>query len=123
MIKLKNNVENLLDSLSKSKFRGSFHLNKKMKEYVQEKGWDKIRSDARDLITKRIAPKNLNNDGKQTPMRGHPVFIAQHATGTCCRGCLEKWHHINKNKKMDKNDIDYVVNVIMFWIENEMKNK
>ena len=56
-------------------------------------------------------------------MRGHPVFIAQHATGTCCRGCLEKWHHININKKMDKNDIDYVVNVIMFWIENEMKNK
>ena len=124
MMKLKNNIESLLDSLSKSKFRGSFHLNKKMKEYVQEKGWDKIRSDARDLITKRIAPKNLNNDGKQTPMRKvHPVFIAQHATGTCCRGCLEKWHHINKNKKMDKNDIDYVVNVIMFWIENEMKNK
>ena len=69
MMKLKNNIESLLDSLSKSKFRGSFHLNKKMKEYVQEKGWDKIRSDARDLITKRIAPKNLNNDGKQTPMR------------------------------------------------------
>ena len=123
-MKLKNNVESLLDSLSKSKFRGSFHLNKKMKDYVQEKGLDKIRSDARDLITKRIAPKNPNNDGKQTPMRQvHPVFIAQHATGTCCRGCLEKWHHINKNKKMDKNDIDYVVNVIMFWIENEMKNK
>ena len=54
-------------------------------------------------------------------MRGHPVFIAQHATGTCCRGCLEKWHHINKNKKMDKNDIDYVVNVIMFWIEKKWK--
>ena len=124
MIKLKNNIEDLLDSLSKSKFRGSFHLNKKMNDYVKEKGFDKIKLDARDLITKRIAPKNPSNDGKQTPMRQvHPVFIAQHATGTCCRGCLEKWHHINKNKKMDKNDIDYVVNVIMFWIENEMKNK
>ena len=56
-------------------------------------------------------------------MRGHPVFIAQHATGTCCRGCLEKWHHISKDKKMNKNDVDYVVDVIMSWIENEMKNK
>lgn len=56
MIKLKNNIEDLLDSLSKSKFRGSFHLNKKMKNYVKEKGFDKIKSDARDLITKRIAP-------------------------------------------------------------------
>ena len=64
MIKLKNNIEDLLDSLSKSKFRGSFHLNKKMKNYVKEKGFDKIKSDARDLITKRIAPGNPNNDGK-----------------------------------------------------------
>lgn len=57
MIKLKNNIEDLLDSLSKSKFRGSFHLNKKMKDYVKEKGFDKIKLDARDLITKRIAPE------------------------------------------------------------------
>lgn len=121
MIKLKNNVENLLDSLAKSKFRGSFHLNKKMKEYVQEKGWDKIRSDARDLITKRIAPKNLNNDGKQTPMRQvHPVFIAQHATGCCCRGCLEKIHGIKKGHELSNEEIDYVVNVIMMWIQREM---
>lgn len=120
-MKLKNNVESLLDSLAKSKFRGSFHLNKKMKEYVQEKGWDKIRSDARDLITKRIAPKNLNNDGKQTPMRQvHPVFIAQHATGCCCRGCLEKIHDIKKGHELSNEEIDYVVNVIMMWIQREM---
>ena len=121
MMKLKNNIESLLDSLSKSKFRGSFHLNKKMKEYVQEKGWDKIRSDARDLITKRIAPKNLNNDGKQTTMRQvHPVFIAQHATGCCCRGCLEKIHDIKKGHELSNEEIDYVVNVIMMWIQREM---
>ena len=118
---MKNNVESLLDSLSKSKFRGSFHLNKKMKEYVQEKGWDKIRSDARDLITKRIAPENPNNDGKQTPMRQvHPVFIAQHATGCCCRGCLEKIHGIKKGHELSNEEIDYVVNVIMMWIQREM---
>lgn len=121
MMKLKNNVESLLDSLAKSKFRGSFHLNKKMKEYVQEKGWDKIRSDARDLITKRIAPENPNNDGKQTPMRQvHPVFIAQHATGCCCRGCLEKIHDIKKGHELSNEEIDYVVNVIMMWIQREM---
>lgn len=121
MMKLKNNVESLLDSLAKSKFRGSFHLNKKMKEYVQEKGLDKIRSDARDLITKRIASKNPNNDGKQTPMRQvHPVFIAQHATGCCCRGCLEKIHDIKKGHELSNEEIDYVVNVIMMWIQREM---
>lgn len=55
-------------------------------------------------------------------MKGHPVFIAQHATGTCCRSCLEKWHHIRKNKNMTEDDIKYVVDIIMSWIEKEYNN-
>ena len=114
-------IEKLLDSLAKSKFRGSFHLNSKMKDYVKEKGIDKIKSDAYDLIEKRLAPANPLNDGKQTPMRQvHPVFIAQHACGCCCRGCLERIHHIPKNKELSKSEIDYIVDVIMTWIKREM---
>ena len=104
-------IEKLLDSLAKSK----------MKDYVKEKGIDKIKSDAYDLIEKRLAPANPLNDGKQTPMRQvHPVFIAQHACGCCCRGCLERIHHIPKNKELSKSEIDYIVEVIMTWIKREM---
>ena len=114
-------IEKLLDSLAKSKFRGSFHLNSKMKDYVKEKGIDKIKSDAYDLIEKRLAPANPLNDGTQTPMRQvHPVFIAQHACGCCCRGCLERIHHIPKNRELSKSEIDYIVEVIMTWIKREM---
>lgn len=114
-------IEKLLDSLAKSKFRGSFHLNSKMKDYVKEKGIDKIKRDAYDLIEKRLAPANPLNDGKQTPMRQvHPVFIAQHACGCCCRGCLERIHHIPKNKELSKSEIDYIVEVIMTWIKREI---
>lgn len=114
-------IEKLLDSLAKSKFRGSFHLNSKMKDYVKEKGIDKIKSDAYDLIEKRLAPANPLNDGKQTPMRQvHPVFIAQHACGCCCRGCLERIHHIPKNRELSKSEIDYIVEVIMTWIKREI---
>ena len=117
-------IEELLASLNRTKFRGSFHLNGKMKEYVQDKGFDKIESDAYDLITKRIAPAVIANDGKQTPMKQvHPVFIAQHATGTCCRGCLERIHHIEKNRELKVEEIDYIVKVIMMWIKNEMESK
>lgn len=117
-------IENLLLSLSRTKFRGSFHLNNKMKEYEREKGIDKIKSDAYDLIKKRIAPQVIKNDGKQTPMKQvHPVFIAQHATGTCCRGCLERIHHIEKNKELSTDEIDYIVRVVMMWIDNEMKEE
>ncbi len=114
-------ITKLLDSLAKSKFRGSFHLNNKMKEYVKEKWIAKIESDAYDLITKRLAPANPINDGKQTPMRQvHPVFIAQHACGCCCRGCLERIHHIPKNRELSKSEIDYIVEVLMTWIKREI---
>ena len=74
-----------------------------------------------DFIQRRLAPAEIVNDGKQTPMRGHPVFIAQHATATCCRNCLFKWHGIKIGKTLESYEIAYIVNLIMFWIKNEIK--
>ena len=113
-------IDAILNNLEKSRFRNSFHLNDKMKEYVKEKGINKIKMDAYDLITKRLSDAYPKNDGKQTPMRQvHPVFIAQHATATCCRGCLYKWHHIKKGKQLSSSEIDYIVNVIIAYIKRE----
>lgn len=110
----------ILYKLSKSRFRNSFHLKEKDKEYVKNKGLDTIRTHAHDLITKRLAPGIIENDGKQTPFNGHPVFVAQHATACCCRGCLSKWHKISENSELNKEQIEYVVNLIMEWINKEM---
>lgn len=117
-----NKIEAKLDSLAESKFRSSFHLKAKDKEYVREKGLEVIASHAYDIIKNRLAPAEILNDGKQTPMRGHPVFIAEHATATCCRGCLYKWHHIPKNRELSDLEIKYIVNVIMAWIKREMED-
>ena len=113
------NCAEILYKLSKSKFRSSFHLRRYMLNYINEKGLDKIKEHAYDFIRKRLAPSVIPNDGKQTPMKGHPVFIAQHATATCCRGCLEKWHHIPKGRMLSEKEIDYIVNLIMLWINEE----
>lgn len=115
-------INRILESLSKSKFRRSFYLKNKDKEYVREKGIETIEKHARDFIEKRLVPKEIKNDGKQTPMRGHPVFIAQHATACCCRGCLNKWHKIPKNTELSKEQKDYIVEVIMTWIKRQMEN-
>lgn len=109
-------MDNILFSLSKSKFRSSFKLKEKDINYIDSKSINIIKEHAYDLITKRLAPKIINNDGKQTPTKGHPVFIAQHATATCCRGCLYKWHKIKQNKELDEKEIDYIVEIIMKWI-------
>ena len=60
------------------------------------------------------------DDGKQTPMRGHPVFIAQHATATCCRECIRKWHKMQPGKELSQVQQEYLVDVIMTWIQKEM---
>lgn len=116
-----NKIEYILNVLSKSKFRNSFSLKEKDIEYINNKGIDVIRTHAYDFVSKRLAPSVIPNDGKQTPMRGHPVFIAQHATATCCRGCLYKWHKIKPGENLSEEQINYVVDVIMEWINKEQK--
>ena len=116
-------IETVLEALSKSNFRAKFSLKEKDKEYVRKKGLDIIEEHAKDFIEKRLAPKLIKNDGKQTPMRGHPIFIAQHATATCCRGCLYKWHKIPKNVELTNEQKEYIVKVIMTWIKRQMENQ
>ena len=113
-------IDEILYSLSKSKFRSSFHLKEKDKEYIKQKGIEKIESHAYDFLRKRLALAYIPNDGKQTPMRGHPVFIAEHATATCCRNCLYKWYHIPKGRKLTEEEIVFLVTVIMTWIKKEL---
>ncbi len=113
-------VDEALDKLNRSKFRSSFHLSEKDKAYVREKGMDTIRSHAVDFVSTRLAPEFIPNDGKQTPMRGHPVFIAQHATACCCRGCLYKWYRVKPGKELSEAQIDKIVGLIMAWIEREI---
>ena len=111
----------ILDRLARSNFRSRFKLRAKELDYIKDKGLDKIRSHACDFIRDRVSPAEPANDGKQTPMRGHPVFIAQHATATCCRGCIEKWHKFPKGKQLTDSQQEYLVNVIMEWILRQMK--
>lgn len=118
-----NNIDKLINNklleLSKSKFRSSFHLRKYMIKYIDEKGMDTIKRHTVDFIENKLSDEFPINDGKQTPMKGHPTFIAQHACACCCRGCLEKWHHIPKGKKLSRNEKNYIYLLLIKWIENE----
>ena len=113
--------EYLFERLGNSKFRSSFHLKQKDIDYINEKGLDTIKQHAEDFIAKREAPAFIPNDGKQTPMKGHPVFIAQHATATCCRKCIRKWHKMRPGRQLSKVQQDYLVDVIMTWIRKELE--
>jgi hypothetical protein len=113
------NVDDVLERLRQSSFRQRFHLQGAERAYLDRKGLDVVLEHAADFIEKRLAPAYPANDGKQTPMRKHPVFVAQHATATCCRGCLEKWHAIPKGRELSTEEKQHIVLVIRRWLVSQ----
>ncbi|HEY8748915.1 MAG TPA: DUF4186 domain-containing protein [Tepidisphaeraceae bacterium] len=111
-------LDELFAALARSRFRSRFALNRKDRAYLQNKGMPAIVTHAADFIEKRLAPARPANDGQQTPWHGHPVFVAQHATGTCCRGCLAKWHSIPKDVELTEIQKAYVSRVLERWLIN-----
>ena len=112
-------VQEVLSDLKQSTFRSRIHLQQKELEYLHKKGMGEVLEHAADFIEKRLAPALPANDGKQTPWHNHPVFVAQHATATCCRGCLQKWHQIPRGRALTAEEQQYIVEVIGAWLSQE----
>ncbi len=112
-------IDQIFAELPKSAFRRRMRLGAPERDYLTRKGFDAILDHARDFVDKRLAPAFPVKDGKQTPFRGHPVFIAQHATATCCRSCLAKWHDIPRGKPLNEAEKDHVVAVLDRWLRQE----
>lgn len=115
-MKKKDLLQVKLNSLSRSKFRSSFYLSEKDLDYIDKIGMDEVKKHAYDFVVNRLNISSNMIDGKQTPMKGHPVFIAQHACGCCCRKCLFKWHNIPMNRNLTSNEVNYIVSLLMTWI-------
>lgn len=117
------NIDQLFNALQQSTFRSRFKLNPKDAAYLKKNGLSTILDHAEQFIQKRLTPAHMPNDGKQTPMHGHPVFVAQHATATCCRECLQKWHGIQVNNTLSLDEQAYIAVVIEHWLnqQNEIK--
>lgn len=109
-----------LDALARQPFRAKFRLRGRERSTAELRGPATMRRHALDLIGQRLAPAAPRNDGRQTPYRGHPVFVAQHATATCCRGCLQRWHQIPEGRDLTRAERAYVADVICRWIEREL---
>lgn len=117
-----SSIDETLKRLQASDFRAKFHLSEKDRIYVRERGMDMIREHCESFVRDRLAPALIVNDGKQTPMRGHPTFVAQHACACCCRGCLNKWYKVPMGVEMTPLQQKKIVNLLMTWIEREMED-
>jgi hypothetical protein len=109
-------LDDVFERLQRSAFRRRFRLRKAERGYLERKGLEVVLSHGEDFIEQRLAPAYPRNDGRQTPMRNHPVFVAQHATATCCRGCLEKWHAIPRGRDLTAAEKAYILWVLRRWL-------
>ena len=109
-------LDDVFRALAGSAFRRRFRLGPREAEYLRARGLDVVLDHARDFVAARLAPAEPRNDGKQTPFRGHPVFVAQHATATCCRSCLAKWHGIAAGRELTAEEQARAVAAIERWL-------
>lgn len=114
-------IDARIERIGRFPFRAQFHLRAQERAYVRTRGFDTVLDHARQFVVDRVAAARPDKDGRQTPWGGHPVFRAQHATGTCCRGCLQKNHGIRRGHALGRREIDYVVAVIGRWIELDIE--
>lgn len=115
-----NELDDVFARLAKSAFRRKFKLQGRELAYLEMWGVSHVMKQAADLIRTRLAPAEPKNDGRQTPWRNHPVFVAQHATATCCRGCLEKTHGIAKGHELDAEERKHVLDTIERWLRAQL---
>ncbi|CAN5198226.1 hypothetical protein BH20GEM2_BH20GEM2_11270 [soil metagenome] len=110
--------EEVFRALERSAFRRRFRLRARELAYLRSRGMETVLLHAADFVRERIAPAEPVNDGRQTPFGKHPAFLAQHATATCCRRCLEKWHHIPRGRPLRPDEQRYVVEVLGRWLRD-----
>ncbi len=114
-------LDEVFAALGRSRFRRSFALGAKERDYLSAKGMAAVLEHARAFIAARLAPAAPANDGRQTPFRGHPAFVAQHATATCCRSCLAKWHGIAAGRPLTADEQAHAVAAIARWLEQSSR--
>jgi hypothetical protein len=115
-----NDLDEVFRHLALSKFRRRFRLQGRDLAYLETWGLAHVMKQAEEILRKRVAPEVIPNDGRQTPWRNHPVFVAQHATATCCRGCLEKTHGITKGHALTDEEMKHVLAAIERWLSSQL---
>lgn len=110
-------LDDLFEALARSRFRARFRLGAAEAAYLADKGLPLVLAHAAALVSRRLAPAHPDKDGRQTPMRGHPVFVAQHATATCCRACLARWHGVGAGRALGEAEKAHILAVLARWLE------
>ena len=115
-------MDELFEALSHSAFRSKFRLSYADRTYAETRNDELLKKHAkRNSSRQNRKRESEKTTAKQTPYKGHPIFTAQHATGCCCRGCLYKWHGIDKGRELTEEELNTLSDVILEWIHRDLQ--
>lgn len=87
--------------------------------HARRKGKSGMRAAAVRRIRSSVGTKTAF-DGRQTPKEGNVLFYAQHATGSCCRKCIEEWHGIPQDQPLDDAQVKYLSDLCYLFVEKRL---
>lgn len=122
-----NDVDYTIKSLKQEFFRRRYwarNIDEELIISVYKKSISEVEKEVEKRIRRYINKRFKENpyDGRQTPLDGSIIFYAQHATGTCCKKCIEEWHGIKRNDLLTDKQIKYLVKLIMVYIKKRMNS-
>ena len=91
----------LFAALGRSRFRSRFVLEPGDWAYIQSRGMHCIAQHARQFVAQPCRGPTCKR--RPADADEHILFVAQHATATCCRGCLARWHGIQTGRAADRD--------------------
>jgi len=95
-------------------------IDQKAVNHARRKGVVGMHEAAKARIIASVALAEPVRDGRQTPWAGNALYYAQHATASCCRRCIEEWHGIPRGRALAENEIQYLVDLTGFYIEERL---
>ena len=120
-----DDIEYTFDSLKKELLRHVCWVNKIDDEAIskaKKRGRKAIRKKAEEIIAKKIGhPIRTHFDKMCTPKKGSEIIhYGKHATATCCRICLERWHNIPQDVDLTEQQIDYCASLIELFVDDRV---
>jgi hypothetical protein len=118
-------VQNTFNALKYEMWRHHFwhvELDQRAINYARRKGRLGLRDAVRKRLSTSIGGALPFHDGFQTPREnsGNPIYYAQHATASCCRKCVEKWHGIPQGRELTDSEIDYLKDLALLYIDDRL---
>lgn len=120
-----DDVENTFEALKYEFIRHHYWhkpFDEKAINYALKKGKIELLKTVEQRIRSSVKAPADAFDGRRTKWEGNPIHYGQHATATCCRKCIERWHDISRDVELTEKQIKYFTHLVVMFLEERFPN-